>query len=232
MESSYILKVDPSNQHQNESDRSFIGGYPSMPDSMEIPVCQLCGAKQTFFFQAAFPEGHIWHDLSMAVFACTSCAHEEYLIPEMLQDTLPGVDIPKGFLESYQRNFKINIFKTKEGIMRKDYQEKVQFKRWNLTPVSENAISENKIGGQPNWLLEDESPASYNSTVPMFFLMQLMEDFKFDIVPDAHPQIIISLRGKPEPSEHRYYELFLANQLYFFGTNNRSEPLVYILTQV
>jgi len=116
--------------------------------------------------------------------------------------------------------------------MRKDYQEKVQFKRWNLTPVSENAISENKIGGQPNWLLEDESPASYNSTVPMFFLMQLMEDFKFDIVPDAHPQIIISLRGKPEPSEHRYYELFLANQLYFFGTNNRSEPLVYILTQV
>ncbi|MFK9094438.1 hypothetical protein [Bacillus salipaludis] len=232
MESSYILKMDPSNQQQNESDRSFIGGHPCVPASMEIPVCQLCGAKQTFFFQAAFPESHIWHDLSMAVFACTSCAHEEYLIPEMLQDTLPGADIPKGFLESYQRNFKIIMFETKEGKLRKDYKEKVQFKRWNLTPVSENAISENKIGGQPNWLLEDESPASYNSTVPMFFLMQLMEDFTFDIVPDAHPQIIISLRGNPEPSKHRYYELFLANQLYFFGTNNRSEPLVYILTQV
>ncbi|WP_312476295.1 hypothetical protein [Neobacillus sp.] len=232
MESSYILKVDPSHQQQNESDRSFIGGYPSIAASMEIPVCQLCGAEETFFFQVDFPESHEWHDLSMAVFACTSCAHEEYLIPEMLQDTLPGVDIPKGFLESYQRNFKIIMFETKEGILRKDYKEKVQFKRWNLTPVSETAISENKIGGHPNWLLEDETPSSYNSTVPMFFLMQLMEDFTFDIVLDAPPQIVISLRGKPEPSKHRYYELFIANQLYFFGTNNRSEPLVYILTQV
>ncbi|CAG9611928.1 hypothetical protein BACCIP111899_01100 [Bacillus rhizoplanae] len=232
MESSYLLKMDQSNQQQNESDLSFIGGHPCIPSSIEIPVCRLCGAEQTFFFQVAFPENHIWHDFSMAVFACTSCAHEEYLIPEMLHDTLLGVDVPKGFLESYQRNFKIIIFETNEGSLRNDYKEKVQFRRWNLTLTSETDRSENKIGGQPNWLLDDETPTTYNSTVAMYFLMQLMEDLKFDIVPDAPPQIRIGLRGKPEPSKHRYYELFLANNLYFFGTKDRSEPLVYILTQI
>lgn len=107
MESSYLLKLDQSNQKQNESDLSFIGGQPCIPPSIEMPVCELCGAEQTFFFQVAFPEGHVWQGLSMAVFACTSCAHEEYLIPEMLQGALPNADIPEGFLDSYQRNFKI-----------------------------------------------------------------------------------------------------------------------------
>lgn len=232
MESSYSLKMDQSHQQQKDSDLSFLGGFPRIPASTEIPICQLCGAEQTFFFQVAFPEGHTWQHLSMAVFACTSCAHEEYLIPEMLDDSLLDVDIPEGFLDSYQRNFRIIVFETKEGLVRKEYTEKVQFKRWNLKQTAKNDTSENKIGGHPSWLLDDETPATYNSTVPMFFLMQLLEDFKFDIVQGTPPQIIIGLRGNSEPSKHNYYELFLANNLYFFGTKNRTEPLVYIVTQV
>ncbi|MFF2445494.1 hypothetical protein ACFVSW_00215 [Neobacillus sp. NPDC058068] len=232
MDNSYLLMEDHSNQKQMEGDLSFIGGHPCIPASMEIPVCQLCGAEQTFFFQVAFPEEHIWHGFSMAVFACTSCAHEEYLIPEMLQDTLRGVDIPEGFLEDYQKNFKCNIFETKKGVYRDSYQEKIQFKRWKQTSTSEPKIANNKLGGQPNWLLGDETPATYKISVPMLFLMQLMEDIKFEIVQDAPPQIRLGLRGNPEPSKHHYYELFLANNIYFFGTKERLKPLVYVLTQI
>ncbi|CAM4016757.1 hypothetical protein [Lederbergia lenta] len=232
MESSYLLKLDQSNQEQKEVDSSFIGGQPCIPASIEMPVCELCGAEQTFFFQVAFPEDHVWQGFSMAVFACTSCAYEDYLIPEMLQVALLSANIPEGFLDSYQRNFKIIVFDTNEGTYRKNYKEKIQFKRWNLVSTSGASKGENKIGGQPNWLLDDEAPGMYKTTVPMFFLMQIWEGFTFDIVQDAPPQMIIGLKGNQEPSKHRYYELFLANNLYFFGTKERSEPLVYILTQI
>ncbi|MCJ8008368.1 hypothetical protein ACFFF5_16125 [Lederbergia wuyishanensis] len=232
MESSYVLEVASIDTKQTENDLSFIGGQPCIPESMEIPVCQLCGAEQTFFFQIAFPQDHFWHGFSMAVFACTACAHEEYFIPEMLQEVLPGINIPKGFLETYQKNFKINIFETKEGIIRKDYKEKVEFQRWNLKPTSDSNLAHNKLGGQPNWLLDDEAPGTYMDSIPMFFLMQFMEGMKFKIVEEAPPQIILNLRGNPEPSKHRYYKLFLANYLYFFGTKDRSNPLVYVLTQI
>ncbi|MBO0995891.1 hypothetical protein [Bacillus sp. SD088] len=229
--SGYVLKIDEAESQQKESDHSFIGGQPRLPEDRPIPHCQLCGAEQTLFFQVAFPEGHLWEGLTMAVFHCTSCAHEGERIPEILPVPLKGANIPKGFLESYQRNFKIEIFATKEGVIRRDYQENIQFKRWILEAVNGDPEA-NKVGGKPNWLLEDEAPATYDGKVPMFFLMQLMEDFQFELVEDAPPQMQIGLRGDPEPSQERYYELFLANQLYFFGTEEKSDPLVYVLTQI
>jgi hypothetical protein len=232
MSACYLLRTNPSNQLQNENDLSFVGGRPRIPNSTAIPTCQLCGAELTFFFQVAFPDKHEWSELSMAVFACTSCAHEEYLIPEMLKGPLPGADIPEQFLEAYQKNFRILVFVTNEGTVKADYREKIQFSRWNLVTTPAYQASENKIGGVPNWLLDDEAPSTYNAGVPMIFLMQLLEEFKFDIVQDAPPQIRIGLRGKPQPSKHRYYEPFLGNNVYFFGTADHSKPLVYIVTQI
>ncbi|GIN58212.1 hypothetical protein [Lederbergia ruris] len=230
--SGYALKLDDSEQIQKENDLSFIGGQPRIPEDLDIPHCQLCGAEQTFFFQIAFPEGHSWQGFSMAVFQCTSCADEEEQIPEMLQVPLKGADIPKDFLKNYQRHFKLEVFRTKDAIKpREDYEEKILFRRWLLEPTTKNDEM-NKVGGQPTWLLEDEAPATYNGEAPMTFLMQLSEGFQFDLVKDAPAQIRIGLRGNPEPSPNRYYELFLANQLYFFGTMEMTDPLVYVLTQI
>lgn len=232
MQPCYVLKKGESTQGQSEGDLSFIGGHPRIPETMDIPVCRLCGAELTFFFQIAFPQDHAWADLSMALFACTSCAHEEHLIPEMLEGPLPGVDIPEDFLESYQKNFRVLVFKTEEGRFREDYEEKVAFKRWNLVSSPKVNARDHKIGGKPNWLLEDEAPATYNQTVPMVFLMQILEGFTFDKLPDAPPQMTLGLTGEPEPSDTPYYELFLSNNVYFFGTKGGNERLVYIITQI
>jgi hypothetical protein len=77
---------------------SFIGGKPCLPSDKTVPVCKLCGAEQTFFYQVAFPKGHIWENTSMAVFFCTSCVDENYLIPKMIDDVLLDANIKKGFL--------------------------------------------------------------------------------------------------------------------------------------
>lgn len=232
MQPCYVLKTDASTDTQSEKDYSFIGGLPRIPEKTALPTCRLCGSELTFFFQVAFPNDHAWANLSMALFACTSCVHEEYFIPKMLDGPLPGINIPENFLTDYQKNFRVLVFKTEEGRLRHDYTEKVAFKRWQLVSSNRDSARETKIGGMPGWLLEDEAPATYNQTTPMVFLMQIQEDFPFDKLPDAPPQIMLGLTQEPEPSDDPYYELFLGNNVYFFGTKDSDDPLVYILTQI
>ncbi|WP_223067215.1 hypothetical protein [Paenibacillus caui] len=232
MNPSWLLNKNPSGGDQVPEDLSFIGGIPRLPADVPLPSCALCGEPLTFFFQIAFPDGHAWGSRSIALFACTCCADERYLIPEMLEGELAGADIPEGFLTAYQRNFRILPFPTQDGTLRGEYKPKIRFERLLVSPAPSPDAPGNKLGGSPNWLLDDEAPATYASAVPMEFLMQLTDPPRFDLEDEAPPQIRIGLRGKPEPSPHRYYELFIGNRLYFFGTKAGAEPLVYILTQV
>lgn len=215
---------------QQEADTSFLGGQPRLPAETDIPNCGLCGAQQTFFFQAAFPSEYAWAGLSLAVFACTSCAHQGYFIPAMLKGPLYGADIPEGFLPSYQMNFRLLVFETTAACVRREYVEKVRFKRWELKPTSNPRSPGNKIGGDPNWILDDESPATYRSSVPMTFLLQIKRGVRFDILEGAPQQAEVhffDLELPPKP----YYNLFVSNAIYFFGTQDPSERLVYAITQ-
>lgn len=232
MEPCYTLSIDVQDQHpQTSNDTLFIGGTPRIPADESIPECELCGAELVFFFQAAFPEKHTWNGWTMALFACISCEHEGYAIPPMLDGPLKDINIPKDFLKTYQRNFRILIFPTSHGSPKSGYSEKVKFKRWVLQPA-ESHVEGSKIGGEPTWLLDDESPATYDNHVDMTFLMQISIDFEFEKLPEAPPQFEIGLDGAPDPSNLSYYELFLQNQLYFFGATGSEESGVYILTQI
>ncbi|MDP4147180.1 MAG: hypothetical protein Q8936_22345 [Bacillota bacterium] len=217
---------------QNEDDLSFIGGRPRVPNEIEIPTCKLCGSKQTFFFQVAFTEKQPWDGYTMAVFACTSCVHKDYFIPEMLKGRLKDIDIPNGFLDEYQKNFRILVFETSKGRVRKNYEEKIIFKKWVQERSKNPKVSCNKIGGTPNWYLGDESPSTYNKTTEMIFLMQLKQEFDFDILPYAPQQVDLGLTLKIEPMNKPYYRLFLKNYTYFLGTRDINNPKVYIITQI
>lgn len=65
----------------------------------------------------------------------------------------------------------------------------------------------------------------------MFFLMQILEGFDFQKLPDAPPQIELGLTGIEEPSEDEFYRLFLGNAIYFFATRDTNNSKVYIITQ-
>jgi len=229
MNVSYLLKAIEA--PQSDSDDSFIGGKPKLPPEQSIPVCGLCNAPQTFYFQVGFPSDNTWAGLSLATFACTSCADKKQLIPAMLKVKLPGADIPEGFLESYQVNFRFLVFETAKAVLHAAYKEKVAFRRLDLEPANPK-VEGNKIGGSPTWLQEDESPKTYAGKVPMFFLLQIERGFQFPTVPGAPPQIKIGLSGNPQPANYAYYKLFITNATYLFGTEDRAQPLVYALTQV
>lgn len=168
----------------------------------------------------------------MAVFACTSCAQDEYFIPEMLRGPLKGIVILSGFLDAYQKNFRVLVFESRRATVRYDYPARVKFCSWQLIPVPDLSPEGNRVGGEPRWLLEDESPATYDDRGPMGFLMQLQEEYEFERLPDAPPQATQDLRGRVEDSTDPFYSLFLGNRIFFFGTTTRRTPQVYILTQV
>jgi hypothetical protein len=217
---------------QSPQHDSFVGGLPKLPKGEMIPRCKLCGAEESFLFQIAIPEGNAWGGLSLAVFACTSCADENQLIPQMLSVPLRDADIPDGFLESYQTNFRFITFETASASTHDKYQERVKFRPLQVEKAASPDIDASKIGGNPNWLLDDESPKTYNGKASLFFLLQLLQGFQFEIAKGAPRQIESALDGSPRPSLLNYYQLFNGNKIFLFGTGGNVPPLVYALTQV
>lgn len=232
-ESCYLLEVDPSTTTQTDEHTSFIGGKPCFPAGTVLPRCRLCETPLTFFFQVAFPESHFWNGLSLAVFAGVDCAHMDYVIPPMLEGPLRGIDIPQGFLEDYQVNFRLLVFETAQAHPIQDYQERIRFAAWRLIPGDAKKARVNKIGGEPDWVLEDEAPAAYGGKMAMRFLMQTVEGFDYEILEGAPAQKhIFDLSDKiPGYRPSPIYDLFAANALYFFGTEKRDQPSVYIIPQ-
>lgn len=215
----------------NQSDQlSFIGGKPRLPSGTKVPTCKLCGSTQTFFFQVAMPKGSIWDGLTLAVYQCTKCADESHLIPEMLESRLAGADIPSGFLTQYQRNFSFVIFPTDQGEIVDSYDEPISFSEIQLVE-GDSVGSFGKLEGKPNWVLEDESPATYGGNVQMKFLLEVVPNFQFKMYAAAEPQIELGIMGDPEPSPLDYYQLFIGNALYLFGTSS-GDRAVYAVTQV
>ena len=230
----YLLKTDELDANQSENDLTYIGGIPRLPSHVQIPICNLCGAEQSFFFVVAFPEDHDWHGLSVATFACTSCLHMDHLIPALLDGVREKVDIPAAFLKEYQMNFRFIVFPTDQGEHKNTYIPKIEFRRWLLKRTQNERSPHNKIGGRPRWYSGNESPATYKETIPMTFLLQIERDYHFSILPDALGQAISSYKladGTPLLSSERYYKLFLANALYLFGTNGSTDNLVYAIVQ-
>lgn len=81
--------------------------------------------------------------------------------------------------------------------------------------------------------MQDETPRSCDEKVPMVFLFQLARDTRFQMADGAPAQIEFSfLSGrKAQPSRKGYYELFLGNALYVFGTVGLNPALLFPIVQ-
>ena len=216
---------------QNPMHDSFIGGIPKLPLGTANPVCSLCGHEMSFMFQIAFPEGHFWAGKTLALFFCLDCPGGEFCIPEMPQgESLYHVEIPEGFLDSYQRNFKVLVFDTKDGMPCSDYSERVAFRKINLVSEEKNSKeAEFTVGGRPIWLMGRETPGNYASNQKLKLLFQIREDFKFPKLEEAAPQA--DEFSKTKLSAYPWYDLFVRNRIYFWGTDPKKDPKVYISVQ-
>jgi hypothetical protein len=228
MSTNYAMMIEEGEQRGTEE--SFVGGRPALPVGTDVPCCVICDSAQTFFFQVAFPSDHAWTGWSVASFACTSCASEDSLIPEMIPGSLPGADVPTSFLTTYQRNFRFEVFETRSGRMLHDCVERVRFRRVQLRPGNRSGLG--LLGGEPEWVLADEAPGSFDSASPPTFLLQVSSGFQFATVPGSPRQVELGLDGTPEPSPYGHYQLFIGNMTYLFGAKQPTAGAgVYVLTQ-
>lgn len=241
--SSQLIKVLKSKNGQAVEQSSFVGGQPKLAASVELPICKNCGAAQTFFFQVAFPEGHPWSGLTLAVFECTACILDavpiprvnKVLVPSMKRmDLRPGEDLPKGALDLYQKTCRFLVSPTAEGVVRNDYPERVQYRpiAFEPAPSEKPTTKKSKIGGKPGWVtIDDETPGKYLGQ-PLDFLMQWQHDFQFDLVPGAPAPYHPDMEFVPELKQVKRCLLYQGTQLYFFGNQAEGRPHVFMLAIV
>jgi|CXWL01.1.fsa_nt_gi hypothetical protein len=214
-----VAPADPG-----EVSLSFIGGRPFLAASAGIPTCALCSARMCFLFQVALPVGHPWQGALVAMFMCISCCSEDSLIPEMLSVALKGAEIPQGFLTRYQTNFRILVSDIKSAQLRTDYDPLIEQSLIDLASW--------RIGAEPLWLVDDETPGSYESFKHPAFLFQVPPGMTFPKLSGAPPQKTLDLAGNVVDEDRPSYELFLGNASYFFGFGESSAERTYVVTQV
>ncbi len=120
------------------------------------------------------------------------------------------------------------VFPSSAGTRRRDFEASIAPSRLGLAGPSQGSIG--ICGGEPEWVLEDESPAQVAGEESVF-LFQLYPDLDLPTLPGAPPQMEVGLDGVPAPSPESRYELFIGNSIYAFGPREPSH-LVYLLTQV
>lgn len=210
-------------QLQTQSTLSHAGGHPVLPPQLGLPHCGLCDTPMTFFFQLQFPATHPWHPWVMAFFQCTHCWSDDYCVPKAFYGK--DVVVPEGHLDAYQKNFRVVVFEATEPVeIRLDHEAILQYQPLTLEKSKRKSRTP-RIGGEPNWFIQDETPASYMGQ-PFTFLMQTGEDWTFRSVPDAPRQK--TMMGYRREG---HYMIFSGLPLYFYGCVVEDRPKVYVFNQ-
>jgi hypothetical protein len=239
MNTSYYLALhDESNQQYPHMVTSYIGGIPMLPADETIPVCEICGAEETFFFQVAFPPNHVWHGVTLSLFSCTSCADPDYLVPSYYDGSLCGVPVPRWFLERCQRNYRVLTFRTDSGSLCTSYRPRVRFHELSFPSTSGEGFIIGRVGGIPPWSDPEWTAPTCDDGSTLHFLMQLAANVTYPIYPDAPPQEDpyklflpsgVDFTNLPSIGTERAYELFLSNQLFLFGSEPERARMIYAM---
>ncbi|MEM6430557.1 MAG: hypothetical protein AAF708_15055 [Deinococcota bacterium] len=233
-----------SDVDQTEQDMSFKGGIPNISDRFEVPCCSYCEMPMTFFFQVAFPKGHIWDKWVMAFFYCTSWEHdkgryEEYVDTIYVPDQIRFLN---DFLATYQKNFRVYVFEQSETTnLQPQVPQLFEFERFEFEPVDASASYEQttKVGGIPDWEWGDATHNDIYKNITYMdggvdFLMKLERDCMFMRLPDAplrHEYLYVDKYDINNPHVSNY-NVFFGHPLFFFGSNsprvNPPQVLLYL----
>ncbi len=212
-------------------DKTFIGGKPRIPIDVELPICQLCGEQLTFFLQIGFPEEHVWRGRTLAVFSCTATWDTEHTVSPLAREDWRKPCLTSKDLKNSQQDHRFIIFRTDQGVLREDYEEKIRYCSLKYKRIADMGHPGTKIGGYPHWLGDAVKLAKLDGKWPMQFLGQIAVDSYFPLVPTA-PSRAFEFRKLPVTEKfRRSYSLFYDNQCYFFGSVGRDEPIVYCIIQ-
>jgi hypothetical protein len=214
-------------EQQIADNRSHIGGFPILPSQINLPSCKICGFPMTFFFQVEFPRKHIWQGKNMSVFACTQSSRIECQLLNLRNNTNFDIptEIPNGFLETYQTNFRTIVFETTDlSEMRTDYIPVLRYESLVLKRLSYAKSRKSKVGGLPAWFSFDQTPSGYEGH-KVEFLMQIEARWQFAKLDIAPFQAKVDwLSGGYW--ENGLYDLFSGTALLFFGTSHSKVYLV------
>ncbi|HEY1083310.1 MAG TPA: hypothetical protein VGE29_13670 [Prosthecobacter sp.] len=215
---------------------SHVGGRLAA-GSQEPPLCQHCRAEMPLFFQVEWTPGSHDTKRQLAVSACVSCTGEDRIIPTMPKDHRKGCSVSSSFLKSSQTNFRLVITDVNSRpVPAKPAPEESAILPKRLEADHHGVLRCDgrvfgRLGGKPEWIMEDETPGLCDQQEPFAFVCQIDSGWLFETRPKAAPQITLDLAGNPAPSRRPGYRLFNGNAAYFFATTVDGQPMAYVITQ-
>jgi len=220
---------------QNFSERSYIGGVPMLPNGESVPVFSKTGREMTFFFQIKFPDDHKWRGHIVSVFMVTDYADADTYLPD-LPSPLRAASLNREFFSNYQTFFRIFIFEEGDASFCNSYTQVLAFHELHTSvPAQGASVAFARIHDRPEWILDDEAPDNYEGDVKaVTFLFQTRIDYDFKKVPGAPRQQVENTIAGGTGFVDKFsdnYNLFVANELYFFGINDGDDRHIYIVPQ-
>ena len=216
---------------QDSSVRSYVGGLPRLPQDLDLPRTAETGELMTFFFSIDLSFSSKWRGKTLSVFATTDHFDENDCIPQMFANNIKGYDVPDGALDAYQRQFRVFITSESDAVLRKDYQPRV---RYNVIRSGERPADKAVLFGEQNvdpiWVLDDETPGTYDRKEGFEFLFQTRQHYRYSLVADAPRQMVLDYTtngNRLTPSLVDKYDLWVNNAAFFFIT-----PSAHVLAVV
>ncbi|MCU7251612.1 hypothetical protein [Pseudomonas koreensis] len=212
----------------NTETDSYIGGLPVVPKGTSLPKSE-SGIPLTFFFTVKLPKNHKFFGYTLSFFSATGEFDENLSIPEMITTELKNAIIPSGFLKQYQKLFKVFFFKSETATTLEEVSN-IKLQHLDFSDQETGDVF-GWAGTSPKWVLEDESPSSYEGQ-PISFLLQVKNEQTFEILDTAPPQKEINIFGGEKDRKKRNYFFFNENEVFFFGRpSEKPDDNVYIITQ-
>lgn len=111
--------------------------------------------------------------------------------------------------------------------------------KYNILYISDelpdNEVLFGELNNDPIWILEDETPKCINSKFNCIdFLFQMKLNYEFLALTEAPRQKVVNYENNSAgfmDSFGEEYNLFVSNELYFFGIKDAGRNLIYVVPQ-
>ncbi len=228
-----FITVDRNRHEQDTNWLSYIGGKPMLPQSVQLPQFSVDGKPMTFFFQIQMPRGRAFENKIISVFCQTTYMDGNTYIPR-LPKFGTNSNLSREFFANYYSFFNIYVFDPRQCEIRREYNDIITYSQIEFKSNAGDDECIGRINERPEWILDDECPSLFEGDAHrIHFLFQLREGLHFAKLPGVARQTSVDPSDGVTlaPSMWDHYELFCANELYFFGINYDSVNRILVIPQ-
>ncbi|MDO1581520.1 hypothetical protein [Rhizobium oryzicola] len=208
-----------------------VGGVPYLPMDFDAPRSILSGEPMQFVFQIAFPECHVLHGYTAAMFLAIDEIREDLVIPPLSCGELARMSVDKAKLIEQQALHGAFLFHQDKLMPRHDLLSPVQARALVPAAADDAYLPFGCIADDPEWLLGDETPRPLDHRYPSVFCFSTVQGLLLPVIAGSPPQVVVDFLSPDQRASRREtYGMFAGNAAYYFAYPG-AEQLISVVVQ-